>query len=118
MDANLRVFKHLDNNGLNVYFPNSNQEEVKEPMVIVKDMGQYQQYGNREVGSTLIHLILHTTQDDYTQIIKLRDDVKTKMLDLKGFIRPTGFETPIINDDTKNSYTLSIEYEVKKRLFN
>ena len=66
MDANLRVFKHLDNNGLNVYFPNSNQEEVKEPMVIVKDMGQYQQYGNREVGSIDPFNITHDPRWLYT----------------------------------------------------
>lgn len=116
MDASLKIFNYLNSKGINVNFPNTHTEVVNEPIVVIKDMGQYNQYNSRGVGNTLVHLIIHTTQDNYVGLLNFRDNVKRAMLGMGRLVKPTGFETPILNDDTKKSYTVSIEYEVSKKL--
>lgn len=116
MDATLKIFEHLELKGIDVNFPNTHKGVVENPMVVILDMGQYPQYGNRVAGKTLIHLILHVPQDAYPDILALNRQVKEQMKCLKGIVRATGNETPTINDDVKKSYTSSIEYEVLKRL--
>lgn len=116
MDAGLKIFEYLEENGYDVYFPNSHKGVVKAPIVIIYDMGQTSQFRNRFVGSTLIHLILHVPQDQYIDIVELKKGIRERMKCLKRFVKATGTETPTINDDIKKSYTLSIEYEVHKKL--
>ena len=115
MNASLKIFKHLKNNGFDVYFPNQYKGDVKSDIVVVYNMGQHAEPFNYDCGRTLIHLILHVNQDKYTDIITLHDRVRRVMKCLKG-VRSTGLQTPVINDDTKKSYTTSIEYEVTKKL--
>ena len=116
MDAGLKVFEYLEDEGHDVYFPNSHKGVVNAPIIVIYDMGQYSQFNNRFVGSTLIHLILHVPQDKYLDIIDLKEKVRKDMKCLKHLLKATGTETPTINDDIKKSYTLSIEYEVLKKL--
>lgn len=116
MDATLKIFEYLDENGIEVHFPNTHKEPVTTPVTVITDMGQMPQIGTNYVGNTSIHLILHVNQDKYHDMIAYKKKVKDLMKCLKHYVKPTGLETPTVNDDIKKSYTSSIEYVVYKKL--
>lgn len=113
--AQTAVYDTLYDNGIEVYFPNQHRTNVENPIVVITSLGQYRGLGSSTLGSEFIHLILHVPQDDYLKLFELEKEVKRAMKHLK-WVTPTGMQTAPYNDDSKESYSLSIEYVVFKSL--
>lgn len=108
-----RIFDHLKE--LNPYPPATHQGECFERYCVIKEGTQNPYYNTNKLGYKLIDIILFVPLDDYTQMEPYANEIREKMVQLKS-IRKTGNETPIIEDDKKKAFTMSIEYQLMRKL--
>ena len=53
--------------------------------------------------------------NSYVAVEPYADDIRNALKELE-YLRKTGTETPVIVDDDKKAYTMSIEYLLQKKL--
>lgn len=109
------IYKHLKNNGVEVYSPSQKQGECKSPYVVVKDAGttQYMQFSSTQ---TLYDIMCYVPKDRFTYLEQYVSKIKAVMNGLKPMIMPLYVETPSFYDDTVKAYMISIQYRNMRKM--
>lgn len=105
----------LKDKNLNPYPPGKHKGICEERYCIVKENSQVPRFNTNKLGYKLIDIILFVPLNSYIQVEPYAREIRETMKEIK-FLRKTGNETPVIVDDKKEAYTMSIEYIVQKKL--
>ena len=111
----VRIFNHLRDKGLNPYFPGQHKGECEEPYVVIRQGSQTPTIGTNRTGLSIIDILIYTPASSYTYMESYSKEVKAALKEL-NYLRKTGFETPVILEDDKKAYMISIEYVLLKKL--
>lgn len=109
------IYTLIKSKGEEVYSPGQKNDICKNRYVVIKESGTYPSTGSNKIGYSLMEIIVYYPLNQYSEIDGFKEKLKLFMKELKG-IKPTGNETPIIVDDGAKAYTLSIEYQIHKKL--
>lgn len=109
-----KLYLHLKDNKVDVYFPGQKKGLCEKSYVVVKDSGQYAMAKNK-TGYSTISVIIFCPIDRYSQIGKYKKLIKDKIKEFKNIV-PTGFESATLIDDKVKAFTTYIEYRVLKKL--
>ncbi len=109
------IYTKLKNKNLNPYFKGQHEGLCKEPYVIVGEGSQIPNINSNVIGQKIIDIIIMVPVNSYISVKPYADDIRNALKELK-YLRKTGTETPVIVDDEKKAYTLSIEYVLQKKL--
>ncbi len=109
------IYDHLKANNLNPYFIGQHQGECTERYCVIKENSQVPYFNSNQIGYKTIDIILFLPLNSYIQVEPYVKEIRSAMKELSN-LRKTGNETPIITDDTKKAYTMSIEYQILKKL--
>lgn len=109
------IFDKLEEKGLNPYPPGQHEGECTERYCVIKENSQVPFFNNNKTGYRLIDIILFVPISSYIQVEPYAKKIRAAMEELIS-LRKTGNETPIIIDDEKKAYTMSIEYQIMKKL--
>lgn len=110
-----KIYSKLKDEGLNPYPPGKHKGECEENYCVIRESNQVPYHYSNQVGYKLFDIILFVPEDSYIQINPYVNKIRKAMKGL-SFLRKTGNETPIIIDDRKKAYTMSIEYQIMKAL--
>ena len=97
----------------NPYPPGKHTGLCESNYLVIKEGMTSPDFGGNKTGASDIDIILFVPIDSYVAMKDYRDAV---VATLKGHLRKTGVETPIIPDNDKKAYTMSIGYKFLKRL--
>lgn len=109
------IYLKLKEKKLNPYHIGKHEGKCKERYCVVKEGAQIPNIRSNRLGYKRIDIILFVPIGSYIEVERYKEDIKKVMKELK-FLRKTGLETPVIVDDEKNAYTMSIEYQIIKKL--
>lgn len=109
------VYLHLKSYDIDVYSPGQKTGTCDSKYVVVRDAGQNSMAETRKLGYSIIDLILFVPLTQYSQIEGYKEEIKSYMKELDS-IKATGLETPVMIDESVNGYTVSVEYQILKRL--
>lgn len=109
------IYKHLSENGIEVYSPTQKQGECVSPYVVVKDAGTTQ-FNNFSSTQTLYDVMCYVPKDRFTLLEEYVGQVKALMKQLKPMIMPTYFETASFYDDTVKAHMISVQYRNMKKV--
>ncbi|MBS4536809.1 hypothetical protein GOQ29_14405 [Clostridium sp. D2Q-14] len=110
-----KIYDKLKEKGLNPYPPGKHLGECIERYCVIKENSQVPYFNSNKTGYKIIDIIVLVPDNSYISISPYMKEIKAAMKEL-NFIRKTGNETPVITDDSKKAYTLSIEYQLMKKL--
>lgn len=111
----IKVYEHLRDERIQVYFIGQHEGRVEKPHVTLRDGGQVPNVSTNRLGQQIVDVIILVPVGSYVQLESFKEQVKAVMAKL-DWSRKTGTETPPIVDDTKKAYTASIEYIIQKTL--
>ena len=109
------IYTHLKNNNLNPYFPGQHRGECEESFVIVMEGTQMPSINSNRIGQQVMDFMIFVPLNSYIAIDPYVKKIRAALKELP-YLRKTGGETPIITDDEKEAYTMSIEYVLQKKL--
>lgn len=109
------IYKHLSNNGVEVYSPAQKKGECEAPYTVVKDAGTTQ-YNSFSSTQTLYDIMCYVPRDRFSLLEQYVSEVKAIMTKLKPMIMPTYFETPSFYDDTVKAHMISIQYRNNRKI--
>lgn len=109
------IYKHLNDNGIEVYTPSQHKGECKSSYAVVKDAGTIQ-YGTFSSTQTLYDVMCYVPKDRFTDLEQYVEKVKGIMKELRPMIMPTYIETTSFYDDTVKAHMISIQYRNMKKL--
>ncbi len=109
------IFTHLTNKGLSPHAPGQHKGECKSNFCIVREGTCIPSFLTNKLGQQIIDIILFVPVNSYIAMAPYAKDIREALQELK-YLRKTGTETPIIPDDEKKAYTMSIEYVIQKKL--
>ncbi len=109
------IFNHLKDKGLNPYAPGQHKGECEEEFCIVRQGTCIPNFLTNKLGQQIIDIILFVPVNSFVVMGPYAKNIREALKELK-YLRKTGTETPIIPDDEKKAYTMSIEYVTQKRL--
>lgn len=109
----LKLYDHLKNNGIDVYFVGQHQRDCTSNYVVLKDGGQISENG--KVGKKYLDILFFIPKNQFSLIDSFK---KLVMSSIKEFnkLRYTGQETSIVADNDKKALTFSVLYQVEKKL--
>jgi len=110
-----KVFNKLKENNLNPYPPGKHEGLCLERYCVVREGSQVPYFHSRHIGYSIIDIILFVPISSYVEIEPYASEIRIALKEL-NFLRKTGNETPVITDDEKEAYTMSIEYQIIKKL--
>lgn len=110
-----QVYTKLNQMHLNPYYTGQHRGLVRSPHVIIRQGPQIAQIGTNKVGQTQIDIILFVPIESYIKLEPYKKLVIAALKELK-WLRKTGFETPVIVEDDKKAYSMSMEYVIQKKL--
>jgi hypothetical protein len=110
-----KIYSKLKENKLNPYPIGGHRGECKEDYCVIKEGTQVPTINTNKLGYKRIDIILFIPIGSYIEVEDYAKEIRKAMQELK-FLRKTGAETPIVVDDEKKAYTMSIEYQVMKKL--
>lgn len=111
----IELFDFLKNNNIEVFFIGQHKGPCRKEYVVIKDNGTKSQLGTNRVGATTVDLIFFVPINKFTRCEAFKREVKELLKSFKK-VRYSGNETPIINDDEKESLTFSVLYQINKKL--
>lgn len=85
----------------------------REPYLVIREGLTVPSLTTRNLGISYIDIILFVPLDSYVSMAEYKKLVIAK---LKGQLRKSGVETPIIPDGDIKAYTTSVEYILQKKL--
>lgn len=109
------VYKHLEENNIEVYFPEQHLGEVKTNYVVVRQDGE-NQFENYSSLVCSIDLYLYVPRNDYSQMQPFIDKVKNIMKGLEPMIKPTFYVSPSYYDDLLKGHTVTISYQYYRKI--
>lgn|SRR5699024_1148997 len=109
------IYTKLNESDLNPYFKGQHKGLCKESYVIVGEGSQIPNINSNVIGQKIVDIIVMVPNNSYIVISPYVKDIKAALKELE-YLRKTGTETPIIVDDDKKAYTMSIEYVLQKKL--
>lgn len=109
-----QIYDHFKD--LNPYPPGAHNGECLSRYFVIREGTQSPFIGRGNLlGYRGIDLILFVPANDYTELEDYADEIRERAKGLK-WLRKTGVETPALPDDSNKSITMSIEYQLIKRL--
>lgn len=105
----------LKTEGLNPYPPGTHSGLCTIPYCVVKDGSQFPTINSNRLGYSLIDLIIFVPVSSYVALGTYAKNIRIAMKELTN-LRKTGNETPPVPDSEKEAYTMSIEYQILKKL--
>ena len=123
IDANYRysesrwqdIYKHLKNNGIDVYSPGVKIGECTKEYVVVKNDGSAKVSGI-STDEDYYSIMCYVPKQKYSRLEPLVQKVKEIMKELKPMIQPAGSQTPSYYDDSVKAHMASIEYKNYKKI--
>ncbi len=109
------IYTKLKENNLNPYPPGKHKGLCEEPYVVIKEGTQIPSIQSNRLGQRVIDIIIFVPLNSYIAIDPYVKKIRAALKELP-YLRKQGGETPIITDDEKEAYTMSIEYVLQKKL--
>ena len=103
------IYKHLKNEGFDVYSPGQHQGECTSPYVVVKDMGTTK-FGEFSSTKTLYDIMCYVPRDHFSQLEPFVYALETSMIKMRPMICPAYYKTPSFYDDTVKGHMISVQY--------
>lgn len=110
-----KIFDKLKVEGLNPHAPGQHKGLCASPYCVIKEGSQIQSIYSNRLGQKAMDIIIFAPLDSYIALDVYAKEIRIALRDVEG-LRKTGFETPVIIDDDKDAYTISIQYVVIKKL--
>lgn len=109
------IFSHLQDEGFEVYGPNSKQGECLSEYIVVKNNGS-SRFGNISSDSDLYSIMCYVPRNSYSILEPFVKRVKASMRKIKPLVLPYGSQTPSFYDDSVKAHMISIEYRNIKKI--
>ncbi len=109
------IYTKLKEKNLNPFPPGQHKGKCEEPYVVIKEGTQISSINTNKLGQRVIDIIIFVPLNSYIEIDPYVKKIRAALKELP-YLRKTGGETPIITDDEKEAYTMSIEYVLQKKL--
>lgn len=110
-----KIFKHLKDEGFNVYSPGIKVGECTEEYIVIKNDGS-SRHTEFSTDVDLYSIMCYVPKQQYSKLEKLVQRVKTSMKALQPMVKPYGLQTPSFYDDSSKSHMISIEYKNYKKI--
>ena len=104
-----QIYKHLKNNGFDVYSIGQHEGICSSPYIVVKENGESEVAGTSLVNDT-VELLIYYPVGTYSKLNEYKQSVLYTMKLLKG-IRRVIDPMPTIIDDDKKAYMTSFTYK-------
>ena len=104
-----QIYKHLKNNGFDVYSIGQHEGICTNPYIVVKENGESEVIGTSLINDT-VELLIHYPVGTYSKLNEYKQSVLYTMKLLKG-IRRVIDPMPTIIDDDKKAYMTSFTYK-------
>lgn len=110
------IYKALERNDIEVYFPGQHVGDCMSPYVIVKNDGSYE-HVHLSSDRDMYSIMCFVPQNSYSLLEPLVQEVKSVIRkELYPMIRRYGQQMPSYYDDTIKAHYISIEYENYKKI--
>ena len=104
-----QIYKHLKNNGFDVYSIGQHEGICTNPYIVVKENGESEVIGTSLINNT-VELLIYYPVGTYSKLNEYKQSVLYTMKLLKG-IRRVMDPMPTIIDDDKKAYMTSFTYK-------
>ena len=102
------IYKHLKNNGFDVYSIGQHKGICKDPYLVIKESGTSEIVGT-SLNSDIVEIMIYYPIGAYSKLEEYKQSTLYAMKILKG-IRRVIESSPTIIDDDKKAYTTSYYY--------
>lgn len=109
------IYKHLSNNGIEVYSPAQKKGECTSPYVVLKDAGTIKIAGLSST-QTIYDVMCYVPKDRFTLLEKYIHQVKQIMSKLQPMIMPLFIETASFYDDSVEAHMISVQYRNNRKI--
>lgn len=109
------IYDKLNIKNLNPYPIGTHTGICEIPYCVIKEGMQIPSINTNRLGQKVIDIIVFVPVSDYSAVETYIKQVRSALSELP-FLRKSGSETPIIPDDDKKAFTMSIEYTIMKKL--
>lgn len=109
------IYRHLSENGVEVYSPAQKEGECTSSYVVVKDAGTTK-YTNISSTQTLYDVMCYVPKAHFTELEQFVERVKSIMKGLYPMVVPTYFETASFYDDSVKAHMISIQYRNARKI--
>lgn len=113
--SSIPVIEYLIDKGIDAYPIGKHTGECKKEFVVVKQDSTQSQIGSRDLGYTIIDVILYVPLASYSNLECYGTKVINILKELR-YMKSAGQWTPPVVDDEKKAYTFSIMYQIYKRM--
>ena len=104
-----QIYKHLKNNGFDVYSIGQHEGICTNPYIVVKENGESEIVGT-SLTNDIVELLIYYPVGTYSKLNEYKQSVLYTMKLLKG-IRRVIDPMPTITDDDKKAYMTSFTYK-------
>ena len=104
-----QIYKHLKNNGFDVYSIGQHKGICTNPYIVVKENGE-SEIGGTSLTNDIVELLIYYPVGTYSKLNEYKQSVLYTMKLLKG-IRRVIDPMPTIIDDDKKAYMTSFTYK-------
>ena len=104
-----QIYKHLKNNGFDVYSIGQHERICTNPYIVVKENGESEIVGT-SLTNDIVELLIYYPVGTYSKLNEYKQSVLYTMKLLKG-IRRVIDPMPTIIDDDKKAYMTSFTYK-------
>lgn len=109
------IYKHLSDNGIEVYSPTQKKGECTSPYVVLKDAGTIKIAGLSST-QTIYDVMCYVPKDRFTLLEKYVHQVKQIMSKLQPMIMPLFIETASFYDDSVEAHMISVQYRNNRKI--
>ena len=109
------IFKHLKDNGIDVYGPAQKTGACKAPYTVIKSSGS-SRFGQFSTTQNFFDVLCYVPQAVYSQLDEYVDKVAKTMKGLEPMIKPTHFRTSSFYDDTVKAHMVSMQYRYYRKI--
>lgn len=109
------IYKHLSDNGIEVYSPAQKKGECTSPYVVLKDAGTIKVAGLSST-QTIYDVMCYVPKDRFTLLEKYVHQVKQIMSKLQPMIMPLFIETASFYDDSVEAHMISVQYRNNRKI--
>lgn len=104
-----QIYKHLKNNGFDVYSIGQHEGICTNPYIVVKENGESEVTGTSLINDT-VELLIYYPLGKYSELVSYKKKILNVMKYLRG-VRRVIEAMPTIVDDDKKTYMTSFTYK-------
>ena len=104
-----QIYKHLKNNGFDVYSIGQHEGICTNPYIVVKENGESEVVGTSLINDT-VELLIYYPLGKYSELVSYKKKILNVMKYLRG-VRRVIEAMPTIVDDDKKAYMTSFTYK-------